>query len=598
MGTNRKEKVISTIRTILDSSIEEKEKLAQLIQSAIQEFIELFKKEMPYEPILPIREVVPTFNPETHSINFGVERTSSKLFFNYWFLELRKIEKKALLYFLFVKESLMHFISCQDQYSDFCDAIINIIAILFLKEYLGLSSINHRIITIIRSRIYSKDIGGKSYHFWDTLLILLLRNEISFEVVFNKFYSLYQRNLRPSSKEVKLIDEFNEWVKKTISRGEEVIAPIFLSKRFLQIVKYLLDLGYDDSSSSAIANLMDVHENTIRNALRELMTLIQIFWFPNLDLSKINLHSYLFKITPSPETNIQKMGEFLLQNPYIQELFKGQTEDDIPIYYSSTFICPHLVSEQLREQLEHWKYEGLVVDYSLQLIRHRHHYSSVTTTPLNPTLQNFSKLILADNCFLNVTKLTLRQEQKDFSMEFDDTVPSVDYNLLYFLSIIRCRYPLKARYGVWVDEFYKLCKHNNISPSNISAQMNFINQLEIRARRKKLLHYSLTLRSFSFLSDVLVIEIPLDPHYNKEKLLALIDRLRVFSWLAVLQLYDRWLISLPGISCQHPIAQLLKKIIQNKGFLPKLFTINSISYRPIPYHKLYNFDSNKWLLKL
>lgn len=586
------------IRAILGSSSEEKEKLVPLIQSTLQEFIEQFKEQLAYDPVIPTREVVLTFNPETHSINFGVERTISKLFFNYWFLEFRTIEKKALLYFLFVKEGLMHFISCKEDYSDFCDAVLNIIAILFLKEYLELSSINHRILTIIRSRIYSKDIGGKNYHFWDTLLILLLRNEISFKVVFDKFYSMHERHVRSSFKEIDLINDFNQWVKKTISRGEEVIAPIFLNKRLLQIVEYLLELGYDDSSSSTIAKLMDVHENTIRNAFRELMTLIQIFWSPNLDLAKINLHPYLFKITLSQEPDTQKIEEFLLQNPYIQELFKGKTEGNVPIFYSSSFICPHIVSDQLREQLDYWKHEGAIIDYSLQLIRHRHHYSTVTMNPFNPTPKNFSELILDKDCSLTVTKLTLRKEQKDFSMEFDDTIPSVDYNLLYFLSIIRCRYPLKARYGVWVDEFYKLCKHNDISPSNISAQMNFINQLEIRARRKKLLQYSLTLRSFSFLSDVLIIEIPLKSNYNQEKLLALIGQLRVFSWLAVLQLYDRWLISLPGISCQHPIAKLLQKIIQNRGFSPKLFTINSISYRPIPYHKLYDFDSNKWLLEL
>ena len=47
-------------------------------------------------------------------------------------------------------------------------------------------------------------------------------------------------------------------------------------------------------------------------------------------------------------------------------------------------------------------------------------------------------------------------------MEFDDEDKSLDYNLLYFLSIIRGRNLLKQGYTVLPAELPKLYKRNNI----------------------------------------------------------------------------------------------------------------------------------------
>ncbi|MHA1505255.1 MAG: hypothetical protein ACTSPT_08705, partial [Candidatus Heimdallarchaeota archaeon] len=68
----------------------------------------------------------------------------------------------------------------------------------------------------------------------------------------------------------------------------------------------------------------------------------------------------------------------------------------------------------------------------------------------------------------------------DASMEFDDDDIPFDYNLLYFLSILKNKYLLKSRYGVIVSELPRFYELNDIAISDVVSQTDFINQIEIR----------------------------------------------------------------------------------------------------------------------
>ena len=65
-----------------------------------------------------------------------------------------------------------------------------------------------------------------------------------------------------------------------------------------------------------------------------------------------------------------------------------------------------------------------------------------------------------------------------------------DYNLLNFKSVFRSRGIIKSMYIVYLDEFYEMCKRNNIPRENDKLVTDFLNQQEIRLRRRNLLYYA------------------------------------------------------------------------------------------------------------
>ncbi|MEA2070652.1 MAG: hypothetical protein U9O98_05110, partial [Asgard group archaeon] len=292
-------------------------------------------------------------------------------------------------------------------------------------------------------------------------------------------------------------------------------------------------------------------------------------------------------------TSLQKkLSERLKKIPYLAYLYSGINDQNKMILYTSSLNCPHIVSEQLRHELQRFRNEENILNFTLQPIRAKAYYGAISTSPITIREKNFQNLV--ENKNNSIQKNTYYIENTSSLKVFENPLQQIDYNLLYFLSVLKAKYLIKARYGVWVDQCYKLFRLNDISSEDTRAQMDLLNQLDIRARRRNLLDYSLTMRSFSRLNTILITEIFLSNNKKEEDLAELIDRLRIFSWLGLLKFYDRWLFTLPGIGHEHPIAHLIKKEIQKTGFELSQFTINDFFGQFVPYHDLYNFETSKW----
>ncbi|MBD3190745.1 MAG: hypothetical protein GF308_08875 [Candidatus Heimdallarchaeota archaeon] len=606
----RKKKSQKIIEKILSASSEESELLEELLERFLHELILLVQEKLEQEPISSIRKIK-IFKPkEMKEMDFSMKRTSSTIHFDINFLHLRQTERKDMLYFLIMKECLFHFLSFEP-FADVTEAVVDILTTLILKEVLEIRSLDHHLITAIRSRIYCKDIAEKSYNYWDSLLQILFRQNISAEIVFHQFNSLIREvSIKKWSKE-QLIEQFRSFVVSKI-KGEEIIAPHFLSSRLQKIINHFLELGFEKSTTGQIAELMGLHINTIRRAFRELSSRFNTFWKTEMNYEKLKLYPHLFRISLPNQKAKEIVEKYLMEIPYVEQLFEGKTVDEEIILYSSTFNSPLSVSNQLQHDLQKLSNNELINDYVLQMIRQRIRYATITTEPFNPKAENFSKLILNEEKSIAIQKLILTDQKShlsfpeadsrvaainnqkaSYSLKINDELPTVNYNQLYFLAILKCRYLIKGRYGVWIDEFYDLCKQNDIDLSEVSTQMDFINQMEIQTRRKGLLDYWYSIRAYGLQNDILGIEIPLAA-ISEKSLQEVIDKVRVFSSSALLKLYDRWFYIFQGINHKHPVAQLLQAIFNQEGLPINMFTIRSKNFRFVPLHELFDFDSNRW----
>lgn len=610
----RMKKFQKVIERILSTSLDESELLEQLLERVLKELMLIVKEELAQEPISPRRKIQ-IFMPEKMTdMDFSMKRTDSVIHFDINFLHLRQTERKDMLYFLLMKECLFHFLSLES-FPEVTEAVIDILTTLILKEMLEINSLDHHLITAVRSRIYCKDVAGKSYNYWDSLLQILFRQDITGKTVFQQFCSLTREAAIKKWSKDQLIEQFRSFVVSKI-KGEEVIAPHFLSTRLQKIINLFLELGFEKSTTGQIAELMGLHINTIRRAFRELSSRFNTFWKTEMNYGKLKLYPHLFCIRLPDQKTKEIVEKYLLQIPYVEQLFEGKTIAGKNILYSSTFNSPLSVSNQLQYDFQKLTNNGVVEDYVLQMIRKRIRYATITTNPFNPKTENFRKLILSEDKPITIQKLILAERKSNlsfpeadtrvakvtkqkasYSLEIDDDFPTVNYNQLYLLAILKCRYLIKGRYGIWIDEFYDLCKQNDISLSDVSAQMDYINQMEIQARRKGLLDYWYSIRAYGLQNDVLGIEIP-TKSVSEEALQELIDKIRVFSSSALLKLYDRWFYIFQGINHNHPVAKLLQSIFRQKGVPVNIFTICSKHFRFVPFHELFDFETDKWKVTL
>ena len=432
-------------------------------------------------------------------------------------------------------------------------------------------------------------ISGIDYNLISNLLTILFIKNVSYVDVITTYLKIKQE-FKPDENE--LYSKFREWVQSFI-KDDDVIAPIYVRSRLVPIIDNLLELGYEKGTTAVFAKMLNVHENTARNYFREMMSNYSTFWRPIINVERMKLHNYFFKIVVKDQTKYDQLYELLWNIPYLKTIYIGE-QNNQQILYSPSLVCPHLVTEQLTERLRKYETKG-IVEYSIQLIRERYILGTVTSDYFSPSIKTFRDLLSKSPPKTNIKKYTFSIEKRDTSLEFDDDDIPFDYNLLYFLSILRNKYLLKSRYGVMVSELPKFFELNDITISDVVSQTDFINQIEIRARRRNLLSYALYMRSHRPRgSNVLICEIPNTDNFTDKKLEQLRKRLHVFAFLGMVILSDRAIFTIPGISHEHPIKKVIEEILVKEKIEFLFYTIRLSQAKFVPLHELYDFDAQKW----
>ncbi|MHA1211244.1 MAG: hypothetical protein ACTSSH_02170 [Candidatus Heimdallarchaeota archaeon] len=76
-----------------------------------------------------------------------------------------------------------------------------------------------------------------------------------------------------------------------------------------------------------------------------------------------------------------------------------------------------------------------------------------------------------------------------------------------------------------------------------------------------------------------------------------VEKLRVFSFLGQITLHDRIVFTIPGVSHQHFIKNIIENELRKSEIKSSFYTLGLAKSKFIPFHDLYDYDEQKWLIK-
>lgn len=567
------------------------EKIQITIENQIFDTIEVISSTLNQDPKrIPQKIILSNEVEKDIGVNFGTQRLKDEIKIANWILEIQSKSRNYLLSFIILKESFLCFL--EERISELDEAIINIIAILTLVDSFEISTLDNPLLSAIRSKIYSEEIAGRSNAYWDKLLVLLMKKNLDYLEILYEYLSIYKNNKLTTDQKIKL---FSDWVIKKTITPEVVISPIYTNSKLIELIEALLKYGYKRSTTSFIARKFQVSQKTITKRFKALNESYSTYWLSNIDYEKLNLHNYFFTINLAKEKNREKVIQSLERNPYLKSLFHGYDDTSLMLY-TPALICPHYISEQIREKLRRMKEKKIIQDFNLQLVREKYQYFSITNFPYNPTINTFKQLISQDDEYLK-KYCFLHQKRSSFLPEEDKPI-KLDYNLLYFLSIIIGKYLLQARYAVRINEFGKFYRENDIQLTDVKAQTDLLYQNELRARNKGLISFSLFMRNISVSGqEILIFEIPTAKKSNEE-IEQIIDKLQVFGFLGQINLYDRYVFQVPGVSHKHPIRNVIKNFLKEEDLPVDFYSIKLLKSKYVPLQDLFDYEKEKWKINI
>jgi hypothetical protein len=574
-------------------SLDETEKLVNWLQELLSIFIDSIQSELPDYPAKKHRKITLVSNDNNRfGHSFGVQRDAKKSQFSSWLFELEKEEKEYLLLFLTVKEALLHFISFSEKNEVFTELFINVITMVWLGNKGFIKTIGDRIVRFnrIRCRIAEIELNYWLITIFQTFFIL----DTPYSEIIKKIDLFLQtfENKEWSNKE--LMKYFDEWV-DNLYISEEMVAPFYLQNRLIKIIKIMLKLGYEKSSSANIASTLKIHNNTARNYMYEIRKAFRPLWFPIWHLELFNLQNYLLILKTNSEAKQSKILEKLKDNPYIESIYKSMKHEESFIITSQDMRCPTNEAEKINKQFQHWQEQNLITQFYFQPRTEFITYSTFTSKKILFTPKKYEQQTnrLDDSIF----KFKNHYLEKSPSDSKGKLPIKLDYNLLNFKSVFRSRGIIKSMYIVYLDEFYEMCKKNNIQRENDKIVTDFLNQQEIRLRRRNLLHYKLITVPLMSPINLLAIEIPYQSNKDYKKLAKLLDQYIIFSWVYEYITRDKILLIIrSNFSAKHPIVKFLEDMLKKEGFEPTFSNIDWYFSKPIPYHELFDFEQNKWKL--
>jgi len=564
-----------------------KMEITKLLNDLLRDIISILSKFLKNKPIIQKRNFMFGNVTQDLGINYGLIRSSDNIIIANWILDLQSKTRNYLIFFLIIKESILHFY--KNDMREIDEVIINIITIQLLVEVFRINTIDNPMLNIIRTRMFSEEIAKLSPYYWDNLLLLIVRNKISFSEILDKYEEITKRISITSPEIIKL---FSEWTfSKTLKEGDSIL-PIFANLKLIELIELLNELGHEKGTTSFIAKKLNLTQKTITKRFKALNESYSTYWRIDINYEKINLHNYLFMIRVKGKEYSEKLLQMLLSIPYLKSLFLGfDSESDI--LYSPTLVCPHIVSDQLNERLSKMKNSGIIKDYFLQLVRERIRRFTIMNYPYNPTNTTFKKLIKQNDSSLR--KYIFYHYKRSSKLLTKEKPLNLDYNLLSFLSVINTKLLLKSRYGVSINEFKNFYLRNNILQTDVKAQTDLLYQNELRAKKRGLISFSLYMRNLmKRITDVLIFEIPTSNGISDKEFSTIIKKLQVFSLLGQNTLYDRHIFNLPGVAHTHPIKKVIQDFFEKEGLMPTFYTIKFYKTNFVPLHNLYDFEDQKW----
>lgn len=541
-----------------------------------------------------------SLNIRDYGLSFGVNYNENDINIANWVFNLPKKEKESIIQFLLIRESirllLKERIPIDNEYRNLIELLLNTIAIVKYIEDNQFMLVSPPVI-YIRGRLVFDDIKiSKNQNRWEWIYIDSYNNKISAFRFFKKIIELINNGISQNKNAIELENEFFSWVDNQVIENNLIAMPIYMKPRYFETIKSLETLGYDKSSAKNIGKIVNKSYNLVDKIFKELYEKYLVFWRVNINLLKLKLYPYYFRINLKNREFVDRLIRKLKPIKYLKELDLFQTIDKIG--FTGILECPHIIHNQLDSYFENLTKKGIIKDYFFQLIRRRKFVSSITSEKIEPSEKNYRELFVNQKIH-DILTLTLLDENINLGNppKFNPTI--FEIKALTFLSTIKARYLGKAHYMLLpLEKFYAMCKKNNIDTTESRKLKYFISQMDKKMRRLGVINYYLNIMKIGNFAKSLYLELLVEPTNTLAQ--RIIDKFERTSNLVIYEFYDRVVLQFPNVSISTPFTKIIKEIlIENKI----KFNLYALEYYKkfvppisVQYDELFDFKKKLWII--
>jgi hypothetical protein len=534
--------------------------------------------------------------------NFGThfDEKNNYLILANWLTNLLKREQKGIEEFLLVRECFRLFlhdlIPLNHPFTRLTEIVLQNIAMLWLIEEYNYSILSSPIIYIRgRAEGYEEEGILMSEH-WVYFLINCNKYNITALEVFNILVTQITEALEKERDLEEVGWVLIRWLKAKMPSTDSSGLPLFIEKqRNFEVVKALASVDYKESSAKKIGEMINRSHNVVNIGFKELHENYNFYWWPSINLLKLRLYPYFFRLTISGIDNKKLIAKKILENKYIRFLREKINEKDDEVILVGYLQCPLYSQQKLAHYFERVEKKGYLKDFFIQQIRNKMISYSVSKNKIEQTRTNYQKLFCETDKekFCNIT-LNKEYDITDLS-DIKKEVFAED--ILIFISTLMARFPGKAHYSFKpIEIIYELLAKNDIDTTDIAASMYYISQMEIRCLRLGIFDYYLNPREFGTFGKALYFE--LNPEPNLEQMGEIVDLFKRTAEMVILTLYDRIIIYFPQVKDDSIFREFIEDIL--KGYNIQ-YLVTQISYAQdiktpkILYHELFDFKDHQWI---
>jgi len=531
--------------------------------------------------------------------SFGVTRTQTKITFGSWLNDLSpEVYQNTLWEFLLIREALAFFF---EDWLLFNNSII-------LPHYI----LNLVALCKLRTKYHQREFASRAYNirfrfiqfstdkerhpertaFLNTIHSLsksIILQQLPYKLILETFQFFFDSPNDFASFENEILDNFNNYLSFKV---EDIIAPVRMRKITLQVIKALLQQGFNVSLTS-LESQLQVDYTLISRELVKLTNRFNAKFWVEKNFHKLGLHYYTVFIRLKDKSHgaIEEIQKDLLQIPYIEAIYEGRGANSVHLF-NTVMLTPHLMADSLERRLEKRRKTGLVDSFEVKPLKNRIFMTTLIDKHFKPTLSNFKALL---NEKIDCVKLET-WNNNFFTEDVPYKFSINEKNLLRFLSIYKSHSltnpQLYSGFGPQLQEFLS---ENNINFSQIDEFLSFMNKLRNDAIEKGLINFRLVLTPSSVSQkEMLILKIMDD---SKENLEMLLKQLAIFNWVNYHITFDGLIVRILGLDSNHKIAKILYDFINEKGLSVEVFSIKQKIFRYVPLDELYSYEGHLWKLK-
>ncbi|NHJ48289.1 MAG: hypothetical protein FK733_10935 [Asgard group archaeon] len=527
---------------------------------------------------------------------FGINRDSKKIAFGSWLEELTpKYYRNNLVEFLIIRESLSCFIENElllETNFTLVFYILNLCALAYMRKKYEKKYFETKLFNIRERFLFEDDQLNDEERFFQSKFHSLATNVVSQQITYKHLLETFLHFLEESSyselDEYEILDHIYRYLSNI---PEEIVAPIRLKLNTLQVLEKVVDMGFDATASN-IAEILGKDHTTIYREFKKIASRYNAYFRVQKNFHKLGLHFYLIliRLNKNNDDNVQRTIDELCKVRYVGIISEGKG-DNFHYIYSIT-LCPHFVADSLGNKFEKMMKNQIIKSFEIKPLKNRIYMTSFVEERFDSSIENYQKLI--DGVF-KCKKIETWNDNK-FKQSPPMKFTEKERNLLRAISVYKSSSLANPQlYRVFTTQLKKFAVDNKIDINKLDDFLGFMNSQRNQLLEKELINFRLELTiSDLAINDVLSIKVNCDT--ENEKTVQLIDKISIFSRIAFHITHDCIIIQILGLNNEHPITNLIIKLISKFGFEYEKFTIKQKVWRFIPLSELYHFQGNKWAL--